>query len=199
MSENQPEGYMDEGLEAPEVTDEQIQDFIDRGGEAPSYHPILRIWREVLSNAENEIGARVTPQWANRITSSYRELNFADMPRFRDNLFGKLMEYASILETEIETDEDCLKPKSPEEDVEHNSGHYKAMLAHWQILLLQWELDWDCTAPDAGLEIAAISEVHKMVFGPTGLTAFLDNIKFEYTEADQAELAEVLDAMKEGR
>lgn len=190
----------EEAFESP--SDEAIAEFLDHGGEAPTYHPILRIWREVLSNAEDELGAKVTPQWANRVTSSYRELNFRDMPRFRDLYFGKVLEMASVLETIVESDEECLTYTTPEEDVEHNSQHYKDLLMHWQILMLGWEVNWDCESEDAALEVAAISEVHKMFFGSPaqqGLTAFLDSIKFEYTEADQADLAEALAVVKEGR
>ena len=188
-----------EEFEAPEITDEGIQDFIDNGGEVPTFHPVLRVWKEVLSNAPGELNASVTPQWANRITSSYREINFADMEDFRDTLFGKVIRFGEILDAEIDTDEDCLTYTTPEEDVEHNSEHYRNVLRDWQLELLSWELDWECTYPKAAIELAAISEVHKMFFGSTGLTQFLDNIKFEFTEHDQAELAQALNDLKEGR
>ena len=192
-----------ETFEAPEeISDQSIQDFIDHGGEMPSYHTILQVWREVLSNAPGELTAHVTPQWANRITATYREINFADMVAFRDLLFTRIMELASVLESVIEADEDCLTYSTPEEDAEHNGQHYRDLLMHWQVLMVGWELDWDCTAPDAAVQIGVLGEIHKMFFGnqtQPGLTQYLDNIKLEYTEAHQAELVEVLEAMKEGR
>lgn len=198
MSENEHiEGVVE--ADGFEVTDESIQDFISKGGEAPSYHPILQVWSEVLSNADAELNAAITPQWASRITASYREINFADMPAFRDALFSKLVHYHQIVVAEIETDDECLNMLSPEDDVEHNAGHYRNILRDWQLALLDWEMAWDCTAANAAIELAALSELHKMIFGETGITGFLDNIKFEFTEADQREMAEALQAKKEGR
>lgn len=180
-----------------EITDESIQDFL--GGDAPSFHPILQVWREVLRPAAAQLGEKITPQWAQRITSSYSELTFADMPEYSERYFNKIIELSAIVDDQIETDDECLNVATPEEDVENNSKHYKRILADWQLMMLGWELAWDCTDEHAAVELAAISEVHKMFFGPTGLTAFLDNIKFEFTEADQAALVAELEALKEGR
>jgi hypothetical protein len=185
--------------ESFEITDEAIEGFIDHGGEAPTFHPILQIWREVLKPARDELSAKVTPQWASRIVTSHIGLTFRDMEDFRDAYFGKLLELADMIDAEIATDDECLTYTTPEEDVEHNSGHYRNLLRDWQVRFMQWEIDWETTSSDAAIELAAISEVHKMFFGQTGLTQFLDNIKFVYTEADQQELAEVLNGLKEGR
>lgn len=200
MSEREYE----ETIEAPDnvedlFSEQDREDLEALNAQAPTFHPILKIWHEVLHHAEGELGAKVTPQWANRITSSYRELNYADMPDFRDRFFGKLVDLVKILEVEIATDDECLTYTSPEEDVEFNSRHYHNVLRAWQVELMRWELDWDCTSEHAATEIAAISEVHKQLFGPTGITQFLDNIKFEVTEADQAETVAALEALKEGR
>lgn len=190
-----------ESFEAPEITDEAIQGFIENhGGEMPSYHPILQVWREILKPAADEAQHKVTPQYASRITQSYQELCFSDMEDFRDAYFGKVLALAEELDAEITTlDEPFEAITTPEEDCEAYSQHYKNLLREWQLCLLRWEMDWDCMSPHAAVELAAISEVHKMFFGPQGLTAFLDNIKFEFTESDQAELAEALEAYKEGR
>lgn len=185
--------------ESFEVTDESIEDFINSGGAEPGYHPILKIWSAVLEPAKAQLDEPITPQWANRITSSYREISFADMLEFRERYFGLVDALRQVVEDEIATDEECLTYTTPEEDVEHNSGHYKNVLRDWQKVILQRELDWDCADPHAGVEIGVISEVHKMFFGPTGLTQYLDNIKFEFTEADSAALAAELEALKEGR
>ena len=186
-----------------EITDEELAAFVGNegleDGEAPPYHPILRVWREVLSPAREELDAKVTPQWASRIVTTHTGLTFGDMEKFRDSYFGKIVELLEILELEIESDDECLSYATPEEDVEHNGDHYRNLLLTWQMAFLQWELDWETTAPDAAVELAAISEVHKMFFGQTGVTAFLDNIKFEFTEADQQLVAEALEELKEGR
>lgn len=176
---------LDKGLAAPAVDPEV------------SFHPILQVWREILKPARDELGKRITPQWASRIVASYQDVAFADMVDMRDRYYGKILELLDVLEAEIATDGDCLSYTTPEDDVAENSEHYKNLLRDWQLRFLQWELDWDCTDAKAGVELAAISEVHKAFFGQTGLTQFLDNIRFEYTEADQAALAAELEALKE--
>lgn len=183
--------------EATEISDESIQDFISSN--EPTFHPILEVWKAVLSPARHEVIEKVSPREATRIVSAYVGLAFGDMVEFRRRFYEKIFQLLDILEMEIDSDDECLNARTPEEDVEQNSHHYKNLLMLWQQSLLQWELDWDTTDPYAGAEIAAMSEVHKMFFGETGLVAYLDNIKFEFTEADQAELAAVLEEQQEGR
>lgn len=175
---------------------------LDAGIEVPEdavFHPILMVWREILKPARDELEARITPQWASRIVASYKDVAYADMPTMRDRYYGKIIELLEILEAEIATDDECLSYTTPEDDVENNSQHYRNLLRDWQLRFLGWELEWDCTDPKAGTELAAISEVHKAFFGETGVTQYLDNIRFEYTERDQTELAEALAALKEGK
>lgn len=181
------------------VTDAEIHELLDNSGDLPTFHPILQVWREVLKNARGELTAKVTPSWANKVVSSYQGVTYADMVDYRDSFFTKLIMLLDILEMEIASDEDCLSYITPEEDVLHNSYHYRNLLMQWQLQLLQWELEWETTSPTAAVEIAAISEIHKIIFGPTGITQYLDNIKFEFDEADQAELAEALTQLKEGQ
>lgn len=163
-----------------------------------TFRPILLIWREVLAPARDEMTAKITPQWANRIVASFTEVTFNDMEEFRTRYFTKLLELASILEEEINTDEECLTYAEPAEDAEHNAHHYKNLLLQWQLAFLQWEMDWDTMDEWAAVELAAISEIHKMFFGQTGLTAFLDNIGFEFTEDDQETLGQALQDYRGG-
>lgn len=160
------------------------------------FHPILRIWREVLEPAAEEAKKVVTPQWAARTCAQYMQLTFADMNAFRDRYYDKIEQLRQVLLAEIASDDECLNTTSPEEDKEQNSQHYKALLSDWQKIFLQWELDWRCTDDDAAVELAAVSEVHKMFFSQEGICAYLDNIQLEYTEADQQALAVELEAMK---
>lgn len=200
MSNREIDPTLDDTAMDIEVTDEEIREFTEgTPADGPSFHPILEVWREVLKPARGELGSKVTPQWASRIISSYTGIGFADMENFRDAYFSKVLELADMVDEQIATDEECLTYTTPEEDVEHNSVHYRALLRDWQLAVMSWELAWETTSPLAAVELAAISEVHKMFFGPTGVTALLDNIRFEFTEADQAELAEALESLKEGK
>lgn len=176
---------LDQGIAAPGVP------------EGAPFHPILMVWREILKPAHDELGKRITPQWASRIVASYQDVSFTDMLDMRDRYYGKILELLAMVDAEIASDPDCLTYTTPEEDVAENSEHYKNLLRDWQVAFVKWEIEWDCTDPKAGVELAAISEVHKAFFGQSGLTQFLDNIRFIYTEEDQAELAGVLEALKE--
>jgi hypothetical protein len=188
-----------ENLEFTDVDKAELAALGVNVDEPPTFHPILEVWREVLKPAQSELGRRINPAWANKITSSYRELNFRDMPAYRDAYFGALLEMAQILDEEIASDDDCLTYTTAEEDAKHNRLHYINMLTNWQLMILQWEMDWDCEAPEAPVVVAAISEVHKMFLGEVGLLSFLDNIGFEFDESDQARLTERLTEQQEGR
>jgi hypothetical protein len=181
------------------ITDEAIEDFIGEPvGEPDNYHPILEVWRAVLEPARGQRDVKVTPAWANRVIGSYAGVTYADMNNFRDAYFGMVIQMADVLEFEISTDDECLNNFTPEDDLEHNVHHYKNLLRDWQMVLMQRELDWDCESPNAAVEMAVLSEVHKMFFGDTGLTQFLDNIQLQIDETDQAMIRNALDELKAG-
>jgi hypothetical protein len=182
-----------------DFSEQDLSDLEELGvmpGQDATFHPILEVWREVLKPARDELDAKVTPQWANRIVGSYAEMRYADMVQFQRRYYGKIIELLDVLDEEIASDEDCLTYSDPEEDAKENAHHYKNLLLQWQLAILQWELDWDTADALASVEIAAISEVHKMFFGQTGITAFLENIGFEFTEDDQQALGEALAEFK---
>jgi hypothetical protein len=196
---NEIPAHQDVDFTGAEVSDEDIKSFIE-GGPAPSFHPVLQVWQRVLEPAAGEAKTeKVTPQYATRILQSYPGLTYADMVDVRDLYYGKILELSAILDAEIGTLEQPFEYfDKPEVDAEENATHYKALLTDWQKQFLTWELAWDCTSPTAAAEVAAISEVHKMFFGPTGIVAYLDNIKLEFTEDDQAALAAELEELKAG-
>lgn len=163
----------------------------------PSFHTVLEVWREVLKPAADEALKPPAPAWGNKMVASYQEVKFAHLRILRDRYFGKIGELLDIVKAEIATDDDALSYDTPEEDAVENAHHYRNILLQWQLQILQWELEWDCEDEFAAVEIAAIAEVHKMFLGQQGLAAFLDNIKFEFTEADQAELSAALEEFRQ--
>ena len=179
--------------ENTDITEDEltVQDILDGANEA-AYHTILEVWREIMRPAESERGKPITPQWANRICSTYREINFKDMPAFKEAYFDRIDELRNILDNEIASDDECLNQITAAEDVEYNSAHYLNVLIDWQKAFLYWEIAWDCTNQFAAVDLAAISEVHRMMFSDTGITSLLDQINFQFTEADQEMLAETL-------
>lgn len=193
-----PETPAGERIELTEADQADLQRMYDSDespvGDSMPYYPLLRVFREVLAPAAEEATKKVTPQWANRMVSKYADLHFADMEQLRDLYFGKIEALYQTLLVRIASDEECEKYASAEEDLEHNGGHYKQLLIEWQLQLLTWELEWNCTDQHAAAELASIGEVHSLLFGDQapGLTAHLDTIRFEFTDADQAELATAL-------
>lgn len=193
---------MTDSTETTEIPDTaaEVIDLFNRGEaepepEAPSYHAILEVWREVLAPAEAEATKKPAPTWAGKMVQTYPELTFADCLQLRDRLMAKLGQLRDVVVFEIDSHPGCLEVASAEEDVEENAEIYKAVLLTWQQLFLQWELEWTCNHLHAPAEFAAMAESHRVLFGDStrpGLSAHLDNIKFEYTEADQATVAELL-------
>ena len=184
-----------------EFSDQDVADLRAMGvteGDMPEFHPILQVWREVLKSLPEQVDERITPQYAMRICQSYPQLKFSDMVELRDRWHAKMEAFRQVLLAEIESDDQCLAPTDPDEDREANSHHYRNLLLEWQKLLLTWELAWDTLDEHAAVEIAAIGEVHQFFFSQTGLTAHLQNIQFQYTEADQAAVQQALEALREG-
>jgi hypothetical protein len=171
--------------------DTAVEELLDAA--AAPYHTILELWRGVLAPAVGESEARITPQWANRIVSTYQGVGFADMTAFRAVYFAKVLDLAAILEEEIEQEPECLHPASAEEDRETNSLRYLNIMILWQSTFLLWELEWDPDSPAAGIEIAAMAEVHRMFFGEEGILGLLDQIKFEFTDEHRQMLVDVLE------
>lgn len=178
------------------LDDATIEDLMAEAKGA-SYHPILQVWREVLRPAHEERNSRITPQWASRLVSTYPGIEYPDVIRFRNLYFSRIVAMLGILEDLIDENPGCLDPTTPEEDVEKNSEHYFQIITDWQIAILQWELEWDCFS-DAAIDIASISEIHKMFFGEQGLTSLLDNIPFEFTDMHRDALALALQEFREG-
>ena len=173
-----------------------VQDILDESPEAP-YHTILQVWTSILSASDNVRKERITPQWANRVIGSHAQIHFDDMPHYRDLYYDKIDQLKDVLQAEIDSDEECLKQPTAEEDVQNNSFHYLNVIINWQKVILSWELEWDCTHIDAPLELATIIEVHKMFFDQTGLTSLLDEIKFEFTDEQRELLTAELEVMKQ--
>lgn len=188
---------MTDSTEALPPTDEQltIEDIL--GPEANAYRPLLKLWQEVLKGGDVARAERISPQTAVRLTGRYQDIGFADLPAYMELFYTHIDQMADILAYEISTDDQCLTYDNPEDDLEHNHEHYLNLLYGWQKCILGWELDWDCTDPDAAIALAAIAEVHTMFFGEVGLTSLLDQIRFEFTEEHQDQLRVELEELRD--
>ncbi len=202
MTENHEANEVSEHIEMPDNVGEVIDIFAGseaaQESDAPQFHTVLEVWRETLKPARDLKAEPVTPQYANRLIQTYSGLTFADIGLVQEGYYDLVIELLEILEHEINSAEDFpLDWPTPEEDALNNAHHYKNLLMLWQQAFLQHELEWDHKSPTAAVDVAVLSEAHKMFFGPTGLTQFLDNIQFEYTDEDSEELGRVLDEQRE--
>lgn len=175
----------------------EIDENLPPEPEAPEtpYHTLLEVWRAVLAPArDGEMrNEKVSPQWATKIVSTYQGLTYGDTPAVNALLYLIVDELGQILDDEIATGDDPLEWADAESDVQNNSQHYRNLLTSWQCHMLRRELEWDPRDADAAVMLAALSEVHNMFFGQTGLTAHLESIKFQFTEEDQADLRTALE------
>lgn len=188
-----------ESTETIEVPDD-VSELTGEGHEPAKYRTLLEIWRAILEPAVSGEMRKdpISPQWATKMVTTYPGVSFADVDDIHHGVFDMSAKLAAILDEEIASDDECLKKASAEEDAEENSGHYRALLAGWQIHLLQVELAWRPTSPKAAVELAILSEVQQMFLGQTGLVAHLDTIGFQFEEADQQDLQQkLLDARNE--
>lgn len=174
---------------------ENVQDLHDDHG--VTYHPILKVWDEFLTGAAASRTGRVGPTWALQLVSKHPEIALRDTPEVVDRYFDKIADLHQVLKHEISTDPNCLTYRTVEEDREENREHYLNLLLGWQSQLLIWDLEWDATDEDAAIEVAALSEVHALFFGPNQLSSHLEAIGFEFTETDQADMQAALQELKE--
>lgn len=184
--------------ETVEIPDD-VSELTENQHEAGPYRSLLEIWRAVIEPAtKHEMRDEpISPQWASKMVLTYPGVTFADVDAIHVGVFDLAAELGQILDEEIASDDECLKVVDAKEDVERNSGHYRDLLAKWQIAIMEAELAWRPSDPDAGAQLAILSEVQQMFLGQTGLVAHLDTIGFQFTDDDQEQLAEHLRAARE--
>lgn len=184
-----------------ETIEYYVPDDLSELGEAQEqapYRTLLEVWRAVLEPAvTGEMRTDpISPQWATKMVTTYPGIGFADVEGIHHGVFDMAAELAVILQEEIDSDDECLKKATAEEDATENAAHYKYLLAAWQVHLVQAELSWRPSHREAALELAILSEVQQMFLGEMGLVAHLDSIGFEFTEEDKAVLQDHLVAAR---
>lgn len=190
-----------------QFTDKDREDIANLEAGAPAeavvtYNTVLKVWLELLSNAEKELAEDpITPMWANKICHTYREVNFGDMPEMKERYYSKIIHLRDLVAEEIASDPEVHNVADTVEDLEQNREHYVNVLLEWQFAIATWEAQWDCTDPYAGVELAAIAEVQQVFFGlpgqREGIVAYIESIKFEYTDDERAELQELIEAHRQ--
>ncbi len=182
-----------ENVELSATDEAELQKLLSEGG--PITHTLLEIWREVLSNVEGSKAEKVTPIIANRIVGSWPKLSIQDTPAYHVLYHDFLLAARDILEAEIKSDPEALN--NTEDDAVENRQHYLNLLLEWQVEIMRWEAEWDAAADDAHISLAAIADAAAFITGQNGLLNHLSSINFEFTDADQQDLADLLTAAKE--
>ena len=178
-----------------ELTEQDIADLEllqeDANPGAIIRQPLLVIWRELLSNIDTERNARITLAQAQKITSTWPQLEYGDVPAYLDMYYEFLQEMRGIVLAELDSD-----PKAEEQfgddDAVENRQHYINILFNWNLATSRWEKQWNTTAHNAAIGVAAIVDAHSFFLSQTGLVAHLNEIGFQFTEEDSAKLAQEL-------
>ena len=156
------------------AVEEFIQQLDEYNGELPTQRTLLEVWAKLLANLEEAMNAKVTPDRAVQLLQLGPELQLKDLEKVHREYHSLLIEYRGLLAAVIESDPAALHRVG--DDGEANAHHYHNLLLDWQLLALQLETEWDCTADDAAIKLAAIRGSRSFVLGDQGLTAHLDHI-----------------------
>lgn len=157
---------------------------------------LLESWRELLKSIESSREDRITPQVANKVVTAWPKLGFTDVVPYFAVYHDYLTEMREILLAELESHPEALTKKGDEDGAE-NAEQYLNILFQWQAQAIVWEAEWDVTAPDAAIRLAAIADATNFYLGQMGLVAHLGQIGFDYDEADEEALREALQEFKE--
>ena len=180
----------------PELSPEMQAELDTALGTAPALtHTVLEIWTQVLSNIEGNEEEHISPRYANSIVSNWPRLAFQDIREYTQQYFAYLKGLRDILTAEVEKDSGAFE--RVENDAEENRAHYLELIAGWQEQIERWELEWDCTAPDSHVSLAALADATSFFVGAQGLVEHLSQIGFQFTDEDREALRLRLLAVKE--
>lgn len=182
-----------ENIEMTAADEAELQDLL--GEKPPTPRTLLETWREVLTSIESVKAQRVEPGLANRIVSVWPKLSYQDTVRYHEIYHDLLLEMRAILETEISVDPDCLK--NVDDDAVENRARYVNLLLCWQVQAMRWEHEWDAADPESHIRLAAIGDAHAFMLSQNGLIAHLEQIGFQFTDADREAMAVQLDEIKQ--
>ena len=175
------------------------EEALTSGVAAALTNSVLKIWQEVLVNADADRDQRISPRYANSIVSNWPKLGFGDVSQYHQRYFAHLIELRYILDEEIASDPKAFDHIG-EDDAELNREHYINLLTEWQVRIAQWEAQWDVDDEHAAAELAAVADVTAFFVGPQGLVEHLSQIGMLYTDEDRDRLRErLIEADKEAR
>ena len=160
---------------------------------------VLRIWQEILGNIEESRQERISPTLAARVVRAWSNMTIQEVPQYWALYYDLLESARTRLHNVLSAHPDAID--QVENDAEENREVYLEVAFEWNDLLARMDEQWNCTDPEAHLQLAALTDVAGFLTGPNGLFDALSQpqVGFEFTEADQAALAKRLGEAAAGR
>ena len=156
---------------------------------------VLEVWREVLSNIEEQAAARIEPGYATQIIRRWPTLTYKDIFVYYATFHDYLIVYRDILTEQLRLHPDALKavghdPGDEDSDAVANRDIYKEIMFEWNLVTAKLENAWDVSDPNAAAQIAAMAEAQAFVTGGTGIMQALvqPQVGFQWNDEDQQEL-----------
>ena len=178
-------------------------DAMNAEPDQPERRTLLETWRELLTSIEPSLAERVSPRTALQIVREWPEITFYDVQAYHERYHEIMMQYREVLHEAIAAHPDCLKKINPDpehEDFDAVANHdvYMDVLFGWNILTIRLEQEWDTTAFDASIQIAAMADAANFYTGPNGMVQHLNSEEFgfRFAQEDQIEMAARVEAAR---
>lgn len=164
------------------MTDQDREDLESIGVAAQDpTNSVLKVWDEVLSNAEKFIGTPASLEDCIKVVRNWTNLSMQEVQDYADMYHRILADAHAIVRGVVEENPEALAFVG-EEDMRENHSLYKALIIAWNLMLDRRHQDWVCTALNSHVQAAALIDARGYLFANgMGLTAHLDALGFEFS------------------
>lgn len=184
-----------------DIIDEALEDAAT--GKTSITATVLEVWRELLSNINNEEVTKLSFAQVVSISGRHDRLRLSDVTTYALTFYELLAEALTIVLDEIASEPESLS-RGGDDDAEDNKAHYLNIITQWQIMFAAEEASFLSHLPkaeeqDSVVYMAALIDAMNFVLGESGLVAHLDAINFAFNDEDAAAVLQaVQDAREEG-
>ena len=165
------------------MSTEDIFDITDAPELPELDHTLLKMWSEVLGNIDTERDAKVRPQVALGLLSTWPILELEDITEYIRIYYSMLDDYRNVVTAAAKAHPEALEIHG-EGDAVENRDLYLTLAGRWQQVQNRHEDSWTVDMEGSASWIAALSDTTNFVLGPTGLIAHLDQIGITPTDAE---------------
>lgn len=195
MSENVTESTSDSTWEVPDTVTDLTEGPWSEDAPQEEGHSLLRIWSEVLSNVERARDEGVNMSVAGRIVSSWPQISFQETAIYHNMYHEILLELRELLIKTIRDNPGAIDHME-KADMELNHKLYEQLVIDWNILLDEYELEWNAQDEDSHIWYAAIVDARVFLFNREGFAGHLESRGFTL---DSDEIFEAIRAAREER